>query len=1109
MPKRKTIGGKYTIIKKIAETNYAQVYKVKYDNGQIVALKISRSDDPLYNKLIVHEYSTLNNVNHPNIVKVFDCDLNDDGRLYFTLEYIDGEPINKHFKEFTSDFAVAMLQVISALKTLRSRGFIHSDLKPEHILHDAKLHRTVLIDFGFTNIVGENFDRGGTLGYVSPESLRDISIDQRSDLYSFGVVLYETLSGKRFSNKSIAIEHTPKEIISVMKRLVSKEPTLRPSIHTLYESFKKFDIQKKFDCRAYHVSLPNPAFIKHPSSICDWLLHSGTPTIILYGDYGSGKTRWLQEIRFNYLQKGFRTMYFTPQENRSLLKSLNAFLGDPEEKSWQAEHKFQIFENITDHLTLASNNRRILLLIDDIDNLSDFEINLFRYIGHGVRNSSVRIIGTSRANNKIDNLGFETIKLGNWTVSDIGRMLTHTFSGSVSIAKLNTHTLSTDFSQWLHKESGGNPSLIAEILRTLFDNHIIFYDNNYWRVTTKKLQKLTLPRSVEESVASRLERLSTHEIEILKILCITGHPIKQKIINKIMGVSIREYIERIKNLNLIRDENPGKQKSLAIANRTISKVVWKLTNESERKSLSELILRTLDSVESENIEYTCILAELNEILANSKEALKYYRIAACKAEAMHDYGAALAHYKKILTHTRPNMDNAYFMYITKAAELSQIMGNTDDAVAFYESALETNVPSILAKAYGGLGKIYSAMGNYDRATNNLGKALTMTEMKSRVYIELANQMGYVLVNMSRFDEALLILKKSLNLAHNIGNKEVEADTLYYISSLKWYTGKYREGIKQTKQLTDFCKKHQLIKQYAFCASLLGAFYQQLKDVTRAQKWFTEAINAFSKMKRIDGLSAVLHNNGLLLMNQGRYEKAQELFDEVLRIVQRTNNKSVQLAALANNALINRDLGRIKESIVVYREILDIDSEYAWASYGLAEAILRTNNIEDSKSLLAKKSKLKEDILYGVGLALVSTAEDSNTEAKKFLEKTLELMVVKKPHMSIQVESYTKAGCLYFELGDYDSSLKSIMRLLDLTYEGGREHSIGRAVLKMNHYVMGKEKNIDIEQETLRLKELGCIYDYAYLKRLLVESIVTKGQVQDNVRRIVEELSAAQ
>ena len=140
---------KYRVIKRLGESNYATIYKITSGTRKNLVLKIARRKTHEHNDLIEREYQILSQFKHPNIVPVYDYDVTDNGKAYFTLEYVSGKPINKCFNDFSDDFIDAVIQVINGLGAFHNKGFIHSDLKPEHILSDQKKEKAVLIDFGF------------------------------------------------------------------------------------------------------------------------------------------------------------------------------------------------------------------------------------------------------------------------------------------------------------------------------------------------------------------------------------------------------------------------------------------------------------------------------------------------------------------------------------------------------------------------------------------------------------------------------------------------------------------------------------------------------------------------------------------------------------------------------------------------------------------------------------------------------------------------------------------------------------------------------------------------------------------------------------------------
>jgi serine/threonine protein kinase len=286
----------YQIVEKLEETNYAIIYKVNSADRVSLALKIARRNDVEFNGLISREYRILSQFKHPNIVSVFDYSIARDRRSYFTLEYVSGQSINKYFKGFSEDFISAILQVINGLASFHNKGFVHSDIKPENILYDSKENRAVLIDFGFASIPSQSTRIGGTISYTAPEVIKGSGIDHRSDLYSLGVIIFETVSGEKFREEHLPIENIPEEIKDIIIRLVSKEPAIRPNIPEIHRVFSRYVTSEKTEIPSYKVRLPHTGFVGN-SEIVEQLLSTKGEAVIINGKIGSGKTRLLHMQR--------------------------------------------------------------------------------------------------------------------------------------------------------------------------------------------------------------------------------------------------------------------------------------------------------------------------------------------------------------------------------------------------------------------------------------------------------------------------------------------------------------------------------------------------------------------------------------------------------------------------------------------------------------------------------------------------------------------------------------------------------------------------------------------------------------------------------------------
>ncbi len=203
----KRLDSRYEIHELIGVGGMAVVYKA-YDieEDKIVAIKILK-DEYLGNKEFIksfkNESKAIAVLSHPNIVKVYDVSFGTKMQ-YIVMEYIDGITLKEYIarqKEIKYNEAVHFIgQILCALKHAHNKGIIHRDIKPQNImlLKDGNIKVT---DFGIarfcTNETQTMLDRAiGSVHYIAPEQARGGITDEKADIYSVGVMLYEMLTGK-------------------------------------------------------------------------------------------------------------------------------------------------------------------------------------------------------------------------------------------------------------------------------------------------------------------------------------------------------------------------------------------------------------------------------------------------------------------------------------------------------------------------------------------------------------------------------------------------------------------------------------------------------------------------------------------------------------------------------------------------------------------------------------------------------------------------------------------------------------------------------------------------------------------------------------------------
>ncbi len=242
----------YEILEKLGEGGMGVVYKAhdtKLD--RIVALKFLPhylTSNDVERARFLQEAKAASALNHPNVCVIHDIVELDD-QQFIVMEHVDGETLRQKFLYASlkvNDAVAYAIQIGEALREAHSKGIVHRDVKSENIMVNSK-NQVKVMDFGLAKLRGslkltKSASTTGTLAYMAPEQIQGAEVDGRADIFSFGVVLYEMLTGRtpfRGEHEAAMMysilneepqpiqkyrEDIPGELLHILQRALEKNP---------------------------------------------------------------------------------------------------------------------------------------------------------------------------------------------------------------------------------------------------------------------------------------------------------------------------------------------------------------------------------------------------------------------------------------------------------------------------------------------------------------------------------------------------------------------------------------------------------------------------------------------------------------------------------------------------------------------------------------------------------------------------------------------------------------------------------------------------------------------------------------------------------------------
>lgn len=276
----KRLDGRYLVDELVGIGGMANVYKATdVSNGRVVAIKILR-DEYVQNQELLRRFKNESKavalLSHQNIVRVYDVNFSDKVN-YIVMEYIDGVTLKEYIEHKGvlgwKEAVYFTVQILRALQHAHDNGIVHRDIKPQNImlLKDGSIKVT---DFGIARFARSGMhtmtDKAiGSVHYISPEQAKGEVTDNRADLYSVGVMMYEMLAGRLPFEAESAVSVAIKHIEEVPRSLRSVNPDIPEALESIVLRAMQKDADNRYNSAA-EMLRDIDSFKKDPSILFEY-----------------------------------------------------------------------------------------------------------------------------------------------------------------------------------------------------------------------------------------------------------------------------------------------------------------------------------------------------------------------------------------------------------------------------------------------------------------------------------------------------------------------------------------------------------------------------------------------------------------------------------------------------------------------------------------------------------------------------------------------------------------------------------------------------------------------------------------------------------------------
>ncbi len=491
--------------------------------------------------------------------------------------------------------------------------------------------------------------------------------------------------------------------------------------------------------------------------------------------------RLVPELEERARELGIKGWLSGPGERLSIISSTDA-------------ERVRLFQAVTDFLTHISQQRPLVLFLDDVQWADPASLQLLHYFCRRIKTHRILVLGAYREAELPEehplsplllNLNRERIlqkvALQRLTTTDVSLLISSQLGGEV---------VAPEFVKLVHSRTGGNPFFVEEVLRSLIEDKQAYRSSVGW--TVREIGQVEIPSTVKALIKQRISRLDEETLQILSTAAVVGMDFQYEIMEKVTGADEDRLIQQLEKSirsGLVKEVRSEREVTYVFADEQIRDYLHDELSIIRRRKIHVRITQAMEQLYQRDREQNLEELAYHSIQAgNAEKAAEYSLLAGDRAASLHAHAAAKKHYANLLELLDPGQLDERLEALTRLGDASYRLAESGQCSRYYNDALalarQLKQTKKIAQLCAKLGSALWLLGNDKQGALKIFREGVMAlenEEDTHEEAEICQAIARLLVNTGDMDSGLEWCDKAIQLAKKLDDREVLAQSLITLS----------------------------------------------------------------------------------------------------------------------------------------------------------------------------------------------------------------------------------------------------------------------------------------------------------------------------------------